>query len=206
MPDYHIPILPGSIYHLVTRAVGSEKLFRSDNNYVFLLNRYQKHSSPVAETFAWCLLPNHLHLMVRIRQADILEYHFKEVKKNKSFHPDILPDFIMERFSNWLNSYTKSFNKMYNRKGALFIDCLRRVEIKDDNQFRSTVFYIHKNPVHHGYCDKIVDWKWSSYHSILSQKPTNLLRKEVADTFDGENGFITYHNQPVYPKNTLLFE
>lgn len=206
MPDYHIPLLPGSIYHLVTRAVGSEKLFRSDNNYVFLLNRYQKHSSPVAETFAWCLLPNHLHLMVRIRQADILEYHFKEVKKTKSFHPDILPDFIMERFSNWLNSYTKSFNKMYNRKGALFIDYLRRVEIKDDNQFRSTVFYIHKNPVHHGYCDKIVDWKWSSYHSILSQKTTSLLRNEVTDTFDGENGFIAYHNQPVYPKNTLPFE
>lgn len=206
MPDYHIPLFPGSIYHLVTRAVGSEKLFRSDANYLFLLQRYQKHTSPVADTFAWCLLPNHLHLLVRVKQADVLQYHFQEVKKNKPFHPDILPDFIMERFSNWLNSYTKSFNKMYNRKGALFIDYLRRVEIKDDTQFRSTVFYIHKNPVHHGYCHTISDWKWSSYQSILSQKPTKLLRKEVIDTFEGNNGFVAFHNQPIFSKNMLQFE
>jgi REP element-mobilizing transposase RayT len=206
MPDYHIPLLPGSVYHLVTRAVGSEKLFRSDNNYGFLLQRYQKHIQPVAETFAWCLLPNHLHLMVRIRPIEILELHFKEVKKNKPFHPEILPDFVMERFSNWLNSYTKSFNKMYSRKGSLFIDYLRRKEVKDDNQFRATVFYIHKNPVHHEYCKKISDWKWSSFSSLLSQKPTNLLRNEVIDTFDGEQGFIAYHNQPIYPKDALIVE
>ncbi len=206
MPDYHIPLLPDSIYHLVTRAVGSEKLFRSDNNYNFLLQRFQKHTLPVAETFAWCLLPNHLHLLVRIRPAETLELHFKEVKKNKTFHPDILPDFIMERFSNWLNSYTKSFNKMYNRKGSLFIDYLRRKEVKDDNQFRATVFYIHKNPVHHEYCKKISDWKWSSYNSLLSQKPTNLLRKEVIDTFDDKKGFIAYHSQPINPKDALIVE
>ena len=95
---------------------------------------------------------------------------------------------------------------MYSRKGGLFIDYLRRVEIKNDSQFGATVFYIHKNPVHHGYCQKMNQWEWSSFDTMLSDKPTKLLRHEVLDWFGGLHGFLGYHNQLVYLKEAAELE
>jgi len=155
MSGYHMPLFPGQQYHILGRAIGDELLFREEINYQFFLARYQKHISPVANTYCYCLLPNHFHFLVRIKEEDDLKAHFMEIKKSKIYSPELLPEFIMERFSNLLNSYAKAYNKKYDRKGGLFIDYLRRVEIMNDSQFGVTVFYIHKNPVHHGYCKKM---------------------------------------------------
>jgi putative transposase len=195
MPDFHISLVPNGQYHIVSRAVGAEKIFRDKFNYPFFLTRYQQHISPVADTFCYCLLPNHFHFLTRIKEEKYIKAHFEKVKKNKIYSPDLASAFIMERFSNLLNSYTKSFNKMYKRKGGLFIDYLRRVQVTTSNQFGATVFYIHKNPVHHGYCRKIDHWSWSSYNTMLSSKPTSLLRTEVLDWFGGMKGFIDYHRR-----------
>lgn len=196
MPDYHLPLLPGEKYHLISRAVGDEKLFRSQRNYPFFLARYIKHISPVADTYCYCLLPNHFHFMVSIKEEPQLEHHFHEVKGSKYFSAELLPDFVMERFSNLLNSYVKAYNKMYGRKGGLFIDYLRRKQIESTEQFRATVRYIHRNPVHHGYCTDLSTWNWSSYHAMRSNEPTWLLRNEVLEEFGGLNKFESFHGQP----------
>src|SRR6266487_4568348 len=99
----------------------------------------------------------------------------------------------MERFSNLLNSYTKAFNKKNSRKGGLFINLMRRVEIIDDSQFGATIFYIHKNPVHHQYAGSIGEWVWSSYNSLISKSPTMLLRDEVIEWFGGREQFEIFH-------------
>ena len=196
MPDYHLPLLPGEKYHLLSRAVGNEKLFRNGDNYAFFLARYIKHISPVADTYCYCLLPNHFHCVVKIREEAQLERHFHEVKYNKQFSPELLSEFVMERCSNLLNSYAKAYNKMYNRKGALFIDYLRRKQIESDKQFWATVYYIHNNPVHHGYCTDLSKWKWSSYSVMRSNEPTWLLRPELLGWFGGIKGFEDYHSGP----------
>ncbi|NCU02590.1 MAG: transposase [Chitinophagaceae bacterium] len=200
MPDYHIPLRPGNTYHLFSRANGSEKIFLNSNNYAFFLQRLERHTSPIADLFAYNLLPNHFHLMMRMKQIETIEQYYKEVKKGKIFTVDAIPEFLMERFSNCLNSYTKAFNKMYNRKGALFMDYLRRVEIQSDEQFRQTVFYVHKNAVHHGLVKKISDWPYSSYHSILQSHTAFLNVKNVLDMFDGLPGFVAFHAQPIQLK------
>lgn len=131
--------------------------------------------------------------------------HYEEIKK-RTYSSQFVSDFIMKCFFNFLNSYTKTFNKIYNRKGGLFIDYLRRVEVKTHQQFGTTVFYIHKNPVHHGLCKKLDQWPWSSYNTMISDKPTKLLRKEVLDWFGGLEGFLEYHNRPIYLKNTAALK
>ncbi len=204
MPDYYIPLLPGNTYHLFSRANGNEKLFLNNNNYAFFLQRLEKHTSPIANLFAYNLLPNHFHLMMQMKSAEVIEQYFQEVKKEKKFTVELAPDFLMERFSNCMNSYTKAFNKMYNRKGALFMDYLRRVEIHSDNQFRQTVFYIHKNAVHHGLVKQMNDWPYSSYRLILQNDAALLNVNSVLNVFDGLPGFIIFHEQPIQVKTPPL--
>ena len=206
MPDYYIPLYPDNICHLLSHAVGDEKLFREPKNHDFFLKKYCEHISPVADTFCYNLLPNHFHFLVRIKGYNEIETHFKEKKKDKEFNPETVPDFIMERFSNWLNSYTKAFNKIYNRKGSLFIDYLRRVEIKKDGQFTDTIFYVHKNPVHHGYCKTISGWPGSSYNLLTSTEPTFLMRDEIMEWFGGRDQFLKYHDRPIDLKGGISLE
>ncbi|MBS1749168.1 MAG: hypothetical protein JST63_04645 [Bacteroidetes bacterium] len=201
MSDYHVPLLPGEKYHILSRAIGNEQLFLTEENYRFFLARYKKYISPVADTYCFCLLSNHFHFLVKIKEAPAI---FSML--GKQIAEEQLPAIISRQFSKLLNSYAKAYNKANFRKGALFIDFLRRVSIEKDTQFGATVFYIHKNPVHHGYCDTLEKWKWSSYNTLLTQKPTMLLRDEVLDCFGGIKGFIDYHSQPVYLKEALELE
>lgn len=195
--DYYCPLLADGIYHICSRAVGKEKLFITDENYRFFLARYDKYISPLAETFAWALLPNHFHFLIRIKPYPQLQDVFKKIKPHGSQADGWQPVFVMKQFSNLLNSYTKSFNRAYGRKGSLFMDYMRRVRVTSADQYMATVFYIHKNPVQHGCCKALDGWRWSSYRSFLSPAPTKLLRQEVFDWFGGIANFEAYHKQPV---------
>ena len=106
----------------------------------------------------------------------------------------------MEQFSNFFNSYTKSFNKVFQRKGKLFMDHLKRKEIESETYFNKIVHYIHANPVQHHYCDNIDDWNYSSYRTLIDNNQTILKRTEVLDWFGGIEYFIKFHQQAIVPK------
>ena len=201
--NYYQPLLADNPYHIFSRANGSERLFTCKEDYLFFLGRYQKYIAPVADTFVYALLPNHFHFLIKVKPYSTLANRFKRSKKVKEEYEGWQPDYVMQQFSNMLNSYSKSFNYKYSRKGALFMDYLRRVEIDTDEQFSSTIFYIHKNPVHHGYCANLTDWQWSSFNAMISTAPTNLLRTEVLNWFGNLDKFIEYHCQPVYLKDFM---
>ena len=198
MNNQHTPLLADQFYHVFSRAVGSEKLFISNENYLYFLRKMKHHILPVADVFAYSLLPNHFHLLVRIKQMETLNAYF-ENRKSKPFNELVndMPDFVMEQFSNWLNGYTKAFNKMYNRKGGLFIDYLKRSEALTDTDITSFIFYIHKNAVHHGLSKQIGEWSYDSYPLILSEKPTSLLRDEIIVWFGSKKWFIDFHQQNI---------
>ena len=199
--NYHTSFEPNTFYHIFSRATGDEKLFRNDENYRYFLTKFKKYINPIAETYAYCLLPNHFHFLVKIKDGSELNSSFceKPASKNISAH-------IMQSFSNFLNSYTKSYNKVFDRKGSLFMDYLRRVEITSNEQLRGTLFYIHKNPVHHGLCKSIAVWPWSSYPTFVSSLTTSVRKKEVLEWFGELDEFLKFHQQPIYLKNAVILE
>ncbi len=99
MPTPKIQFESGHFYHAWTHANGLDNLFREEANYLFLLSKYASYIHPVAKTFAYCLMPNHFHLMIQIREGMV--------------------NSPSQAFSNLLNSYTQAFNKKYQRKGSL---------------------------------------------------------------------------------------
>jgi len=201
MTNYHLPLLPDQTYHLFSRAIGSEKIFLAPNNYAFFLQKLKHHTGSVCQIYCYSLLPNHFHLLIKVRDERTLINHFEKVK-NLTFDPELheLPTFTMKRFSNFLNSYTKAFNKTNKRKGALFMDYLKRSKAKDDYDFTAFVWYIHKNAIHHHLSEFIGEWKFDSYNSMISDAPTSLLRDEILEWFGSKEAFINFHQQEVYPK------
>jgi len=201
MHTYYQKLLPDNIYHLFSRAVGSEKLFLSSDNYWFFLEKLKLHTSPVCNLYCYSLLPNHFHLLAKIKDEKSIIKHFEKIKK-RTFNPltENICDFLMERFSNLLNSYTKAFNKREKRKGALFMDYMRRSIVRKESDFNNFVWYIHKNAVHHQITKKVGNWTYDSYHSILSKLPTDLLRNELIEWFGNKELFIQFHQQKIHPK------
>ncbi|WP_245825633.1 hypothetical protein [Sediminibacterium ginsengisoli] len=104
---------------------------------------------------------------------------------------------ISKSFANLCSSYTQSYNKIYARKGSLFMPNFKTNDIENDLSFCALVHYIHANPVHHGFVKDISDWKFSSFHALCSDKPTKLERNYVLDIFGNKQAFLNYHSRPI---------
>ncbi len=189
------PITPGKFYHLYNRGINGCNVFVENENYSYFLKLYDQHISPIAETYAWVLMPNHFHFLVRVRDDDYVNTPdranltgFKNLSGLKPPH---------QYFSNLFNAYSKAFNKRFNRHGALFERPFKRKTVDKIDYLRQLVLYIHNNPVHHGFCDHPLDYPWSSYLTFVSAKPTRLQRDEVIGRFDDEANFKYMHRQKV---------
>ena len=171
--DYHIPLYKDKFYHIYNRGNGSENIFYKHENYIYFLNQYYKFTKNILDTFAFCLLPNHFHIMARIRIDS--------------------PEMISEIFRKFFISYSMSINKQQERKGSLFQRGFKRKLIDDENYFYAAIYYIHSNPVHHNIVKQIDMYKYSSYNILIGEKETKLQRQEIFDWFNGKDNFIEYH-------------
>ncbi len=144
-------------------------------------------------------MPNHFHYLIEIKDKkeiykDYLDLEFQKEKPNIKFEKDLeVEKFVMQQFSNLFNCSTNSFNKKFKRKGALYIDYLRRTEISSEEYLRNSILYILQNPIHHKFCNRIDDWKYSSYKSFSSNKFTLLEKNEVLNWFGNLENFIFVH-------------
>ena len=177
------------IYHIYNKAIGSELLFRTEDDYYFFLQKLDRFILPVAEIFSYCLIPNHFHFLIYTRQ----EEDIKQRLKKKSFENERNP--IHQSFSNFFNSYSKSFNKAHKRSGRLFLYPFKRILVDKEDYLLSMINYIHRNPIHHGLVKNFSDWKYSSYNSILSDKPTKIERTYIIQLFGSIEEFVVFHEQ-----------
>ncbi len=167
----------GKFYHIYNRGINKGSIFFEKNNYEYFIKLYEKHINPIAETYAWCLLKNHFHFLVRIKDEN-------EVESKKLPH---------QCFSNLFNAYTKGINKIYNRHSSLFQRTFKRKLVDDEKYFKQLVIYIHNNPVNHNICDNAMDYPWSSYLTYLSDKTTKLKRDETLIYFGDKENFAATH-------------
>ncbi len=163
-------------YHIYNRGNNREHLFLEERNFEYFLLLVVKHLLPVAEIYAYCLLENHFHLLVKT----------KDSKEDK---------IISRAFSNLFNAYSKAINKSYNRKGSLFQDRFKRIVIEDEEYLKTLLLYIHLNPKRHKLIEDFSNYKHSSYQSIIKTHPSFLQKKDVLELFGGHDNFVYCHFQ-----------
>lgn len=176
MPSkYTQPFLLDSYYHVYNRSINREPLFFNHSNYSYFLNLYREKVSPYTNTLAYCLLPNHFHLLI-------------EIPNNANI------EFLKNGFRSLFISYSQAINKQEGRHGSLFCKPFKRKRIDSNEYLSHAIAYIHQNPQLHGLVENFRDYKWSSYLSIISDFHTLLDRQKVLDWFGGKDPFIDFHD------------
>ena len=201
------PLQPGEYYHIYNRGIDGEVLFREVRNYHHFLRLWAKYIEPVADTYAYCLLSNHFHFLIRIKQEEtgpILkigpvldgeEDQTGPVSKTGPVSGPVLS--VSRQFNNLFIAYAKAFNKAFDRTGSLFESPFKRRRIDSDRYFVTLVVYIHRNPEKHGFVDDFRRWPYSSYQAILSTRATRIQRAAVLDWFGGAAAFEEMHTARV---------
>ncbi|MDD4374338.1 MAG: hypothetical protein PHG67_10505 [Bacteroidales bacterium] len=190
MTSREVPLNYGKFYHIYNRGINGSNLFQENENYEYFLRLYGKYISLVADTFAWVLMRNHFHFLIRIKSVEQLNLQgFQNLEGIKGTNRN----FANQQFANLFNAYTKAINKRYHRTGSLFEHPFRRIQITSKDQLLYMIYYIHHNPIHHGFCKHFLEYPWSSYLTILSPEKTNLKRDEVLRWFYDKAYFKEFH-------------
>ena len=170
---------PETFYHIYNRGNNKLPLFFTRENYLYFLRKVRKYLLLHIEVIAYCLMPNHFHLLVYAK-----------------------PDVISKSFSNdlrvMLRSYTRAINNQEERTGSLFqqhtkIKPLEEVAGShnmnlshsmtgggDDNYPFICFHYIHQNPMKAGLVSQMEDWEMSSFRDYAGLKNDSLCNKKLA--------------------------
>jgi len=189
------PFHIGQTYHLYNKAVGNEQLFRTTKDYKQFLERFARYLCPFVDVYAYCLMPNHFHFMIKIQKPSNSQLK----KENTSCSIALLNDeiqvnkFIESQLSRMLSGYTLSFNRRTTRMGQLFKQGTKRVNVKSPSKFVHLISYIHHNPIHHAITDSFQQWTFSSYNAYLRNANTLIAKKEILDFLGGRSEFHRIH-------------
>jgi len=191
------------IYHLYNRGINGTTIFSKPENYHFFLKKWKALIHSYFETLAFCLMPNHIHLLIKVRpiSEELMDSVKSEVtsKGIKFFEGSISHnEFLEDQFKRLFSSYALAFNKQEGRTGSLFQKRFKRILIKNEFKLWHILAYIHHNPIHHKFATNFSSWKFSSYKAFLSGKPTLVSKKFVLSWFDkdfekSKVEFIKYH-------------
>lgn len=173
----------GNLYHIYNQGNNRQKIFYVRDNYLFFLNKVKRHVLPYADILAWCLMPNHFHLLVYVKQVyipvsdEVTSSHLVTKAKEVSLN---------ESIGIMLRSYTRAINKQETRVGGLFreetkAECLTSIDgitpsffntsfgtlinvSNPEKEYPQICFdYIHLNPVSAGLTSTPEEWEFSSF-------------------------------------------
>lgn len=157
MPRRKMVFHPGEFYHVYNRGCGRQRIFFSPKNYRFFLGRLMEvMEEECVDLIAWCLMPNHYHLLVRPQGEGLSS--------------------AVQRLGL---SYSKAINSQRERSGTLFEGPFQAVHVDCEEYLLYLSRYVHRNPVEAGLAGACWEWEFSSYRSYLDRAADSFERKEV---------------------------
>jgi len=171
MPERIIPLTPDNYYHIYNRGVNRGLIFFSDRNYQFFIDRMLIHLKPYSAILAFCLMPNHFHLLIRVESVDFTE--------------NALRPFLL--------SYAKAVNREQDRIGPLFQGRFQANLVEGDEHLLDCAKYIHLNPVKANMVNTPDQWKYSSYINYLGKSKNVFINtSNILSLFNSLSEFINH--------------
>jgi len=135
------------IYHTILRGINRQILFNDNEDHHRFLQtiKFYKETSGY-EIYAYCLMSNHIHLLLKVGSEPMAQFMRR----------------ICGKFVYW-------YNHKYERAGYLFQDRFKSEPVEDDPYFLSALRYIHQNPLKAGLVKDINRYPWSSYRAYVKK-------------------------------------
>ena len=172
----------GCTYHVYNRS--NETLFYNRENYIFFIRKIRDHILPFADVLAYCIMPNHFHLILTVKAEGV---RFSEIKKREDMQ--LLPQAI----GTVLSSYTQALNKQRGRRGSVFAHKTKAKILNDakDDYVLYCFMYVHQNPKLSDLVEKIEDWEFSSFPEYIGKRNGTLVNIQMGlDVFQLEKSQI----------------
>ncbi len=216
-----LPLQYGVTYHIYNRGNNRENIFIAERNYRHFMQLYAKYITPIADTYAYCLLRNHFHFLVKIKDltprpvrwaTETMSINDHDGPPDRSHDDNDSLDHLSglltrpnpsRQFSHLFNAYARTINQTYQRTGALFQRPFGRIPVTTDAYFARLIVYIHQNPQKHGFVEDFRDWPYSSYHALLSDKSTHLQREVVLGWFNGAQNVAAMHSSEMTDRDIV---
>jgi putative transposase len=205
------PVIEGRCYHVYNRGINGRDLFPEPNCYEHFLDLFEKYIDPVAETFAWVLMPNHFHFVVRIKENIVYKYDldnlpaalegiainkWETMESSSGTENRKRPD-ASRHFAHLCNAYSKYHQNLYGRTGSLFERPFKRKWVDNTSYFKTVIIYTHQNPVHHGFCSHPLEYPWSGYLTYTSSKATKINIDRIREIFGTIENFEKAHQENI---------
>ncbi len=185
----------GSRYHIYNKAPSKRELFYDAEDYNRFLVKYENLFSAYFITYAYCLMPNHFHFLVKVKSKFSEEFLIEEGSKaatNLLTGQTTVNQFIADQFRRFLSGTTIYLNKKYKMEGAAFRQRVKRVHVNSENRILELLCYIHHNPLHHGISHDYDVWPYTSYNKYLKNPQDKDLYKFMED-LGGVESFLEIH-------------
>jgi len=195
MPRRETPFVPDQYYHFYNRGNNRQKVFFERDNYIFFLRNIKKYLRTHVDILAYCLMPTHYHILVRVKNQTSEVFKTSEVSSEVSL-----------RVSNDMMklgvSYTKAINKRFSRVGSLFQGQFHGKPIETYSHLLNLCIYIHANPVKDGLVFLPEEWEFSNYLEWMNLRKGNLVNREfIAENFGTPEGYNTLVMQYIKSRN-----
>ncbi len=171
-----------------------EALFKEDKNYHVFLELFRKYVSPISDLYAYCLLPTHSYLILRIKDyVDIGCYYFDSQmiwKQIKTF---------FSSYVHWNNKNSNGTPKIINSKYiGRNLACIESLY--------SLVPFIHQNPQNHGIVSDYKFWPYSSYHSYFKRDRRSFLARTIFSDDELYNTIMEMHGKMIKLEEWNLYQ
>lgn len=202
---YYTKFFEGQFYHVYNRAVDRKPLFTQEKNYYFFLLRIVKYVIPFVDVYAFCLLGNHFHLLVKIKtlQKDLTtlkelsnqDVNLDEEERDQNSSECNCHYFVSGAFRKMFQSYAMAFNKQEGRVGTLFQTPFKRSWVDTEAYLMQMIYYIHFNPQKHGLIGDFRRYPYSSYPYYVKKTEGYWFHEDLLKIFESNKGFMDFHNQ-----------
>jgi REP element-mobilizing transposase RayT len=174
-----VKLEPNQLYHVYNRGNNRQRIFFEKDNYYYFLRKLKSYLVPNCDLIAYCLMPNHFHLLIHANEKTIMPHKRSRQplssRKNRAPKRLTLFEWGLQQL---LSSYSKGINKKYNRTGSLFQQNTKSKrtssEFFNDDYSAWCFLYIHNNPKSAGLVVTPEDYEFTSYLDYLGLRSGSL--------------------------------
>lgn len=164
-------VVPRYPHHVTQRGNRRQKVFFCDDDYAaYIALMAQAKEKAQVQVWAYCLMPNHVHLVVTPETEAGLRHFFGEAHRR----------------------YTRRINFREGWRGYLWQGRFLSF-VMDESYLRAAVRYVELNPMRAGLCESASDWRWSSARAHLAGKDDELV--SVKPMLERIHNWVSYLNE-----------